>query len=259
MKKSLTIVLSLLLAFCVYGQDKKISGGLYLGTGLSWCSSDTKAVTRDGAKMNYGVGLTMDYNFVDNFGLSLSFGYQNLGSKLKYQYGAGEVLFNKAEIDRLIYVDSSSAVKYSLNCLELPIGLKGKTNEIEIGMIPFTFFLKAEVVPALVLSAKGNYLKGIGTQSEFLEPRAYENELITKDIKRFQLGWRVGGGMEMGLSGTTRLLVELYFNGGILDVDKTKCFTSKAEYVSSIGSLEQPSTNPIIRISNVGLKVGVLF
>lgn len=253
MKKNLLILLIIGIISNSFSQSeeiKKIAGGLYVGTGLSWSASDIKQVERDGIKFNYGIGATMDFNFIDNFGLSMSFGFTKLGFKQKYKYGGAEFLFEEGEYEKLLSISRNSKVVNNIYNLEFPIGLKGRTNVIDIGGLPFSFFLKASVVPMITLKSLGD-VTGI-PKPNGIEPTTetvFTKEIITKNINRFQLGWQVGGGTEMGLTGTTNLLVEVFYMGGIFDIDKT--------YIYRNENLE--TTNPRVHLNSFGLKVGILF
>jgi len=251
MKKLIFAIIIYFVSLNLFSQNSnKISGGLYIGTGFSWSASDFKQIEREGTKFNYGIGLTMDANIINNFAFSLSFGYYQLGTKFLYKHGGEELIFENSEIDKLKFISANSKIMYNMHNLELPIGFKGKTDEINLANLPFTFFLKASIVPMFNLKSFGN-VKGIGLRDTVeISEKDYKKELITENICRFQLAWQLSGGMEMGISGSTRLLVEIFYTGGIVDIDKTKVYKNNNK---------DEALDMKVRMNNLGLKVGILF
>lgn len=229
MKKNLVVIVFLLLSVNIFAQ--KFSGGLFGGPTMSWISSDSKSVNPEGIKIGYTYGAVLDYNLSENFAFTLGVRLNNTGGTLNFPYG-----LYKFEADETVLPDTLPAatkVKYNINYLAVPVGIKGKTNEIGY----FRYFLSAGVTPLIKTKAKGTF--GV-----------YENELINKEIGFFNLGWNLGGGLEFSLAGNTRLLVEAVYMGGLLDFDKTEVFNS----------VDQNQTlKPSNKINDIHLKVGILF
>ncbi|HQL69740.1 MAG TPA: outer membrane beta-barrel protein, partial [Bacteroidales bacterium] len=125
----------------------------------------------------------------------------------------------------------NSTVKFKMDYLEIPIGFKGKTNEIGY----FTYFLKAGVTPGINIKARADITVG-------------SNDIITEESKLFNMGWYLGGGFEWSLSGNTRFLTEVLYTGGILDTDKVEVL-----------KLDATSSNVKSKLNGITLRVGILF
>ncbi len=230
MKKFIVCILALILAGNIFAQ--KISGGLFVGPTMSWMSTDSKTITTDGMKFGYNFGALMDINLTDNFAGSIAVQFNNMGGTVNFVHGAYDITPDEGlPFDTLV---AGSEINYNLNYLAIPVGFKGKTNEIGY----LTYFLKAGATPMLNLKAKGTF----GTN---------EDILLTKEISFLNLGWHIGGGAEYSLSGNTRILFELIYTGGLFDVDNTDVFTTAA--------MDLEPNNPKVYLSDIHLKVGILF
>ncbi len=229
MKKIIVCILAVVLTGNIFAQ--KISGGLFVGPTMSWMSTDSKTITTEGMKFGYNFGALMDINLTDNFAFSTGIQFNNMGGNVKFVNGA----YNITPDEGVAYdtLSAGSEINYNLNYLAIPVGFKGKTNEIGY----LTYFLKAGVTPLINIKALGN----IG---------ADEKILLGKEINLINAGWHIGGGAEYSLSGNTRVLFEILYTGGLLDIDSSDVFTTAAL---------DAKTNPKVVLSDIHLKVGILF
>ncbi|MBO7572279.1 MAG: outer membrane beta-barrel protein [Bacteroidales bacterium] len=210
-------------------KKNKVAGGLYLKGGISWMMSDSKAYFHnEKSKMTYGFGAIMDWRLTNNFSLNIAGGFCNLGGTANFKNGA--VPFH--DIDGIAIGDSTlHNYKYSTSYIEIPVGIKGCTNEIAY----FTYFLKLGVNPMVRVKSK-----------VMLESK--EMYIATKEFNLFNIGWYVGGGAEWTIAGNTKLLFELVYLGTFLDLDKIKSYKDdKSEF------------NPGLKFNDISVKVGVIF
>ena len=232
MKKFIVCILALVLAGNIFAQ--KVSGGLFFGPTMSWMSTDSKTINTEGMKFGYNFGALIDINLIDNFAISSGIQFNNIGGTVQYIYGAPLITPDEGvAYDSLL---AGSAVKYNLNYLAIPVGFKGKTNEIGY----LTYFLKAGVTPLINIKALGE-ISGTYTT---------ESILLSDEISLFNAGWHIGGGAEYSLSGNTRILFEIIYTGGLIDVDNTEVY--------SIADHSQVS-KPKVALNDIHLKVGILF
>ncbi|MDD2636971.1 MAG: porin family protein, partial [Bacteroidales bacterium] len=219
---------------------QKISGGLFIGPTMSWMSTDSKTITTDGMKLGYSFGALLDFNLIDNFAISTGIQFNNLGGNVNFTNGALGITPDEGDAYDTLYTQSS--IKYNLNYLAIPVGFKGKTNEIGY----FTYFLKAGVTPLLNIKALGT-IEAVASNSTV---NTDENMLLSKNIASLNAGWHIGGGAEYSLAGNTRLLIEILYTGGLIDVDKTEVFSD----------LNMSSkTEPKVLLSDIQLKLGIIF
>jgi opacity protein-like surface antigen len=229
MKNFIVCILALVLAGNIFAQ--KVSGGLFIGPTMSWMSTDSKTINTEGMKFGYNFGALIDINLIDNFAISSGIQFNNMGGTVNFVNGA----INVTPDEGLPYdtLAAGSSIKYNLNYLAIPVGFKGKTNEIGY----LTYFLKAGVTPLINIKALGT----IG---------ADENILLSDEISLINAGWHIGGGAEYSLSGNTRVLFEIIYTGGLLDVDNTEVFSVADQSTTS---------KPKVALSDIHLKIGILF
>ncbi|PLX08816.1 MAG: hypothetical protein C0596_05840 [Marinilabiliales bacterium] len=232
MKKIVVCILAIVLSGSIFAQ--KISGGLFFGPTMSWMSTDSKTITTEGMKFGYNFGALLDINLIDNFAISTGVKFNNMGGTVNFTYGAFGV--EPDEGPAYDTLTAGSAIKYNLNYLAIPVGFKGKTNEIGY----LTYFLKAGVTP----------LVNIKTLCDVSGSVNEESILLTKEISLINMGWHIGGGAEYSLSWNTRILFEVLYTGGLIDVDNPEVFTDETMTSKS---------NPKVSLSDIHLKVGILF
>ncbi|NLA23553.1 MAG: PorT family protein [Bacteroidales bacterium] len=220
------VALIMLISFNSFAQ--KVSGGLFIGPNVSWYTLDTKVAQNKGVKLGYMFGATMDFNLVENFAISTGINFNSMGGSQWYEHGVHNL--TRQDLGD-ISLGPSSTIKFKMDYIELPVGLKGKTNEIGY----MTYFLKAGVTPGVNIKARADVTVD-------------SNDIITAERKLFNLGWHIGGGFEWSLSGSTRLLTEVVYTGGILDTDKIEVLRE-----------DNTSTNVNSKLNNIALKVGVIF
>ncbi len=238
MKKIIVCIFALILAGNVFSQ--KISGGLFIGPTMSWMSTDSKTITTENMKLGYNFGALIDFNIIDNFAISTGIQFNSLGGKVNFTNGALGITPDEGLAYDTLYAGSS--IKYNLNYLAIPVGFKGKTNEIGY----FTYFLKAGVTPLFNIKALGT-IEAVKANTAV---ETAENMLLSKSIININAGWHIGGGAEYSLAGNTRLLIEILYTGGLIDIDKTEVFST----------LDMSSTSkPKILLNDIHLKVGILF
>lgn len=229
MKKIIVCIVAVILTGNIFAQ--KVSGGLFVGPTMSWMSTDSHIIDTKGMKFGYNFGALIDFNLIDNFSISTGIQFNKLGGKILFIHGAPDIEINDVATSETLA--AGSLIDYNLNYLAIPFGFKGKTNEIGY----FTYFLKAGVTPLL-------NIKTLGTFGE------HKNILLKNEINFFNIGWHIGGGAEYAIAGNTRILFELVYTGGLLNVNKTEAFIDAAMIDKS---------KPKVVLSDIHLKVGIMF
>ncbi len=236
MKKIIILLVFSLYITNIFAQN--FSGGLFIGPAISWVSTDSRIIDRDKIKLGYTFGATADLRIFDNFDLALGLKFNNIGGSIKFLHGATGL--KAEEITLPDTLPPGSAMNFNLDYIAVPIGFKGKTNEIG----HTTYFLKGGATPMVNIKKKGD----ISTFSD----------LIIKDhVNTLNFAWHIGGGFEYALAGSTRLLVELIYTGGLMDFSK---FKDKDKNDLIFANDERSKTgDPKTTINDISLKVGILF
>ena len=174
---------------------QKFHFGLKVSPAFSWMKVDGTDIESDGGRFGMAYGLMTEFAISKNYSFAT-------GVDVSYRSG------------KLVGMDPFNGEKFSgiqkLQYVEIPIGLKLKTNEI--GYI--TYYGQFGVLPGLLVKSKEdrNYesesvpdISGNGNQSKFYPINAYLN---------------VGAGIEYNLGGNSAFTVGLRYNNGLIDIYK---------------------------------------
>jgi hypothetical protein len=165
---------------------------------FAWFSSDENHIQNEGSIFQVQYGLQMDRFFEDNYAFILGFGVNNLGGNLLY---TDSTRFISKE-DTLFF-EPGQTVKYSLQYLDFPLGLKLKTEELGYA----TFFLQIGFNPMVNISAL------VSSKDEI-----YDKESVRESIQVFNLGYHAGIGIEYRLGGNTALVGGIRWTSGLIDI-----------------------------------------
>jgi hypothetical protein len=216
MKKILPLLLSIL-PLSIFSQNIRFS---VIGEPqISWMVPGKDNISRQGAIMGLNAGLHLDKFFTKNYAFSTGITISNLGGKLAYS-------------DPLIYqtdkgkdtIPAFSVIKYKIQYISVPIGLKFKTNEIGYA----TYFANLGFNPMFRIKAHGSDNKDILNHDD-----------ISEVISLFNLNYFIHIGVEYSLGGSTALVGGLGYSAGFVDV------TNRA--------IDK------ININSITFRVGVLF
>ena len=98
---------------------------------------------------------------------------------------------------------SGSKLKYNLQYIEVPLGLKFKTNEI--GYTTFYANLGFSFQVNIKATGKDSY-------------KVIENENIKDEIRLLNMGYYFGAGIEYSLGGNTALIAGINWTNGFIDI-----------------------------------------
>jgi opacity protein-like surface antigen len=138
-------------------------------------------------------------NYVSTTGLTIN----TTGGKLNYQYTDDE--------------EENYNQTYQLKYLEIPLGLKLRSADLRRMNIYGRFGLS----PQINIQANDN-----------------NDKSISDEIRLFELGYHLGGGIEYAINSSNALMFGLLFNNGFTDITKNKDFDDKAilnRFVFEIG------------------------
>ncbi len=217
MKKILIASLLTIFSFSGFAQ---VSGGLFAGPNLSWFGVDSKIQSSEEVRLGYTFGAMADFHVFDNFLFTAAVKYNDLGGTMKYENGAIVHLYDEA-IPTLELIGEGEKVNYNLQYLEIPVGFKGKTNEIGF----MSYYMKAGVSPMIRLKGKADIKAG-------------SNDLFTKNTGMFNFNWFMGAGFEFALSGNTRFITEIVYTGGMLGFVKDKFNGSESDLETTVKVLD---------------------
>lgn len=282
-----TALCSLAFLTMANAQSKPIKFGVHVDPFISFMGSNEKPVRPDGANVGLNLGVEMEFYFneKDNYAFTVGGAFAaGVGGRLKYEYANGAVLLPKSELDRLsfeatvnnqtirpdvpgnnIYFAPNTTVRYRVNYVSTPLGLKLRTNELG-GSFFRAFFHIPIITPMVAISARGNIsapspadgggvadpaeLTAAGVNAVFSGESSKEN--IYGDVFPIQIALGVGAGVEFSPQEETglRIVGGLYFDSGLIDM------TSKHGAGAGLSGNKQ---NPRTGFNMISLRLGVIF
>jgi Outer membrane protein beta-barrel domain len=179
--------------------------GLQLSPTFSQLSTLDKNVIRNGIDLGTKLGLVGEANFSENYSVTTGLGFSfNTGGRLRYVTG-GDLLHNS--IDSMRIFAPNTQIRYHIQYVEIPIGLKMRTQEFGYlryyGEVPLTLGFRGK--------GRGD-VTGTGI--------TLEDQDIHKDIVPITLSWGFGGGVEYNISSSTTLFTGLTYQRSFVDITR---------------------------------------
>lgn len=221
--------------------------GIQFSPTLTWLSSSDNRINGNGSAFGGPkLGMVGEKYFRENyaitFGLGLTF---NQGGVLKHDFGGD--LWPNSPLSNSIYHDLPDGVnlRYSLQYVEIPFGLKMKTQEF--GYI--RYFAELPIFTLGILTQAQGAIEGTNMDTD--------KENIRDDVNLFAISWGLGGGIEYSIGPNTALVGGIYYQNFITDVTKNDG--------RKRGPGDAPDAEPTNRenaknaLQGITLRIGVMF
>jgi hypothetical protein len=179
---------------------QKISFGVFADPVISWFSSDNKATSNKGARAGFNFGFTFNKYFAENYAFSTGISLTSAGGKLA---NSDTILMSFNNFSSK--VSPNQPVIYKIQYLNIPLGLKFKSNQIGY----FTIFSDIGIDPKVVVGGKVD-----------IPSVPINGEVALKELNRFNLSYHVMAGIEYSLGGSTAMVLGLGYENNFLDVTK---------------------------------------
>jgi len=218
MKKYLILIIFAVSSSAIFAQGLKFT--VFADPKLSWMSPDLKDVSSEGSKLGVNIGLNVDNYFAKNYAFMAGISIDNTGGKLKYDFEKN--MDTRSAEDSII--PTGSVLNYKLQYINIPLGLKFKTNQIGYT----TFYTHLGINGGINIKATGE-----------VDNFELNNENISDEVKLFTLGYFIGAGVEYSIAGSTAIVIGITYTNGFIDIT--------------------PDNNNKVTLSNFALRLGVLF
>lgn len=208
--KKITVLLVFLMAAgpLLADDDFGFRFGLNASPNLSWFRTETRGYDNRGVDPGFSYGLIIDYEFAQNYAVTSGLNILSTGGKMRYRY------LHEG-------VDTQKRRDYDLRYLEIPLGLKLRTDEM--GFI--TYYGQFGLGLGFNIRAKADDRIYLDDESTLRF-----TDVDISDYTRFlRASLVIGAGVEYNLGGRTSLLGGLTFHNGfsnVLDVDNPAVATS---------------------------------
>jgi len=243
MKKIVLLFSILILAGVELSAQSAFRFGFQLSPNFTWMSNNENNINGNGSNLGLKVGmigekfLSEQDNYLLTFGVGFAF---NQGGTLRHDIG-GDFWTNALdETDPLRTLPDGVNLKYGIQYIELPIGLKMRTQEFG--------YLRYYVEPALTLGiktqARGSIEGAGGVSAEDID--------IKKDVGFLNLSLGIGAGVEYSIGENLSLVGGLAFQSGFTDVS------------SNDGQQKADGQAPVkedskAKINSLTVRIGVMF
>ncbi len=210
MKKTLPTIIFLLVSTAVFSQGLKM--GVAIEPGAGWLSAEAREVDNDEGRFSFAGGLILDNFFARNYAFSTGIFLGAQGGSLKYADSTSIHVY-----DEIQSLQPGTVVTYKLQYITVPVALKLKTNEIGY----FTYFAQLGLTPQINVKSKAD-----ATADQLDDDNIYD------EIKRFNLGYHFGGGIEYSISEDTAIVLGIIFHNGFMDITDNEDFRVTAKLLS---------------------------
>ena len=202
-----TAFLTFLLAD-VQAQDVRF--GFQLSPAFSWMTSNTNKVNSSGTNLGLKLGMVGEYYFQENYAVTSGLGFFfNTGGTLLHER-AGNFWVNSElpESCRAATENKTmTKLKYNLQYVEIPLGLKMRTREFG--------YLRYFIEPHLGLGFRTQATGDITS-----EGAECQDINIRSDVNLLNLFWCINGGIEYSVSESTSLVGGAGLQFGFADASK---------------------------------------
>lgn len=205
----------------------QIKLGVSIDPQVSWFGTDRKAIKGDGSIGGISFGLNVDRYFAKQYAFYSGVFIESTGGYLKYQNGT--VLHTKDTPN--FNVKENGSVKYRMQYLTIPTGVKLKTNPIGYN----SFYAILGFKTSLSLRSKGFTTDGKNSNNI----NTMDGEVLKEGTNWINFGYQLGIGTEYSLGGSVSLLFGVTYNNGITN------------------TMDDGSVH--VNLNNVSFKMGVIF
>lgn len=214
MRKTVALVFTLLSISLILGAQN-VRFSVLANPHIAWLTSNKDAVSPSGSILGLNTGLELDMFFAENYAFTAGLSLSSLGGNLIYEDSAS-ISSDGAEF-------MVNSMKYRMQYLSIPIGLKFKS--VEIGY--FTIWVNPGLTPMFKLKAQG-----------FFDGEE-DKQNVSDEIGLLNINYFIEAGIEYSLGGNTALIGGLGYYSGFMDVTN--------------------HSNDKITTGTVGLVLGIMF
>lgn len=240
MKRYFTLLLFLLLVNGLFAVTDKIKLGFTAAPGISWAKPFGKELKNGGVRFGVQYGLSLEYWFAENFGLSTGLFGAMEGGNIKNRGFFKDTVTGNTILE-----------KYTFHSLVLPIGIKLRTNDIK----NFRIYGEVLLENFFTLSARATYSDSVAVYGSTAKVLVEKENILRKDndasksLPDFRANFydvrvAVGGGFEYHFNDKVALTGGVYYHNGFLNYLRDNKVDTKKE--------------PTV-MRSVNFKIGVLF
>ncbi len=237
--KKIVVIAAFFMGFqmSAFSQSGDLRLGFQVSPMFSIMSTDDNQINNNGTNLGLKLGMRAEFYFRENYAFIAGLGFSfNSGGTLRYENtsqtwqstdlpAAVDAIFNNGQFL------GGTELKYNLQYVEIPFGLKFKTKE-------FGYLRYYAEIPVFTLGFKSQARGGIKFTN--LDE---DNIDIKKEVLPLAVSWGAGGGIEYAISDGTSLIGGISFQGQFTDVTKNY----------------KPEVDSKATLTNIIIQIGVMF
>ena len=241
--KKIFFIASFCMASLLATAQNDIQFGFELSPTISWLTTDNSKINSNGSSLGLKLGMIGEYYFRENYSLVTGIGFHfNAGGQLFYEETVDTVsIWTDAEIPGDNIYEGGADFKYSLQYVEIPMGLKLRTREFGY----LRYYVEPRITLGFNTQGKGNILSDAAIDKE-------EDFNIQSSVNLINLSWGIGAGAEYTLSENTAIMAGIAFQTGFTDITKDK----NTLIVVNAKEKEEDSKG---KLNSIILRLGIMF
>lgn len=219
--------------------------GFHLSPSFNWMGSQNNKINSVKSKVGLHTGIMGEWYFKENYALTSGIGFAfGTGGTLQHEMG-GQYWRLSNLGDAYNEMPAEVKLKYRVQYLEIPFGLKLKTSQVGY----LSYFIEPGLVFDIRTEAKGKII-GAGL------PSATEIFYIKKEVNGVALAYRLGAGGQYQINQQMSLIFGLYFQKTFTDVTNN---TGIVFDPSRGWPDREPLENAIDSQNSLIIRIGILF
>jgi len=243
MKKIVFLFSLLFLAGVELSAQSDFRFGFQLSPNFTWLSNNERNINGNGTNLGVKIGVIGEKYFAGQdkylftFGIGFAF---NQGGTLQHDIGGDFWTNSISEDNPLRVLPDGVNLKYGIQYVEIPIGLKLRTQEFGY----LRYFIEPAFTLGLRTQARGS-IDGAGDIST-------EGIDIKKDVSFFNLSLGIGAGVEYSLGENLSLIGGLSYQGGLTDISVDD------GQQKELGQ-EPVSEDSKAKLNSITVRIGIMF
>ena len=232
--KKIVVLASFMVGFLFTSkaQDGDLRLGFQISPMFSFMGTDDTKINNNGTNLGLKLGMMGEYYFRENYAFigGLGFAFNN-GGTLRYEEFSNTWQGSELPAGVTTPFPGSTELKYNLQYVEIPFGLKFKTKE-------FGYLRYYAEIPVFTLGFNSQ-ARGTVTYTNVNEDKID----IKEEVRSIAFSWGAGGGIEYAVSDGTSIVAGVSFQNQFTDASKNY----------------KPEVNTKTQINNIIIRLGVMF
>ncbi len=220
--------------------------GFQLSPTFGWMNTNVNQINPQGTNLGLKLGMVGEFYFRENYAVTSGIGFFfNAGGTLFHERGGSYWQDSDVPMSAIEAMeDGEVKLKYGIQYVEIPIGLKMRTREFGYLRYYAEPFLALGFETQATGSVKG---PGVGDEAEKIN--------IRSEVNGLNMSWGIGAGVEYSISEGTSLVGGLAYQAGFLDATRDKT----SDYFEDNDPTQPMEEDSNGKVNAIIVRLGVIF